>query len=783
MKALDHKLLRDLIALRFQSLTIALVVAAGVAAFVASMSTHDALKRARDRYYDQARFAEVFARVYRAPMTLARRIGELGQVAQFQVGLAHGARIELDGVEDLLSARLLSLPADDDLNRLSLRQGRWPQADTLEVLVGEAFAERRALKPGDTVRAILNGRAQTLTVAGLASSPEYVLGIAEGGMSDDRSFALIWMDARRLASAFAMTGSFNTVAVRLQPGASERSVIESLDHLLAPYGSRGAYSRAEQPSHRALSQEINEQRVFATVLPVIFLLVAVFILNVVLARLVGTQRDQIATLKALGYEDPRIAAHYLLVAALIAMLGCVTGLAIGIRLGEWMTQLFTGIFRFPDFQYDVAGWVLLLPCAAAISGALLAATLAVREVLNLSPAEAMQPATPSDYRVGAPMLGGTERTLSPLTRMVMRSITRRPVRAALTMLGISGAVAILIAGSWWRDAFDRLIDLHFSAAMPADVHLSFAMPLAPRALAELERLPGVLRAEMRYAAPVRLIAGRRSERTSVESLPTEPQLRRPIDRDGHAMALPVSGLMLSERLARTLALRVGNEVTVEFLEGRQRTVRLRVGAVVSEPMGRGAYLSEDEMRTASGDGQMGNLVSLKLSRTEEPALMAALRKLPSVTAVFVKRSLVEHFRSNTERNLLIFTGVLTLFASAIAAGVVYNSARIALAERRWELATLRVLGMSDNEVSLLLLGELAVQGLVALPIGCLAGYGIAHLLVAMMSTETFSIPVFILPRTYAWAILATIVTATLSAIAVRRRLARLDLVSVLKTRE
>lgn len=783
MSAINLMLWRDLRSLAMQALTIALVIAAGVAAFIAPASTHSSLLQAREAYYDQSRFAHLFVRLHRAPLSIADRLRDIEGVAAVHPGLGFPARLTLPGVSDLIAAQLQDLPADDMVNALTLKAGFWPEAGSPQILVSEAFATRRAIRPGDTVQAVINGKTQTLGISGIASSPEYLIGVGEAGMADDRSFAILWMDRDRLAAAFDMRAAFNRLAVRVIRDADIPRLQRSLDSALREYGSRGSITRAEQPSNRALSQEINEQRVFAIVLPAVFLAIAVFILNVVLTRLIGTQRDRIATLKAIGYPSWRIAAHYLSVAMLIALAGGLIGLWVGNLLGIWMTRLFIDIFRIPGSAHRLDGQVVAVPVTIALAAALAAAALAVQEVLRLSAAEAMRPPSPASYR----------HTLSPersallhvpaAARMVVRGITRRPVRAALTVLGMAGAIAILVAGTWWRDAFDRMLALHFDVAMPADVHLGFATALPIRVTQELARLPGVLQVEARRSAAVRLSSRQISERLTLETLQVDSGLRRPINAEGMPVAPPPAGLMLSARVARKLRLAPGDPVQIEFLDGKQREQTLTVGGIFDEPMGRSAFIDDEALQRAQAEPASVSLVALRIARAEEGALIAALRNLPSVTGAFVRHALVDHIRANTQRNLLVFTGVLSVFAAAIAAGVVYNSARIALAERRWELASLRVIGMRESEVSRLMLGELALQTLLAIPVGCVAGWWLAKLLVSMMSSENFTIPLVILPRTYAWAVGVMVLTAVASAMTVRHRLQHLDLIEVLKTRE
>jgi putative ABC transport system permease protein len=781
VSALNAKLWRDLKALRMQGLSIALVVASGIAAYVASMSTHESLKDARDQHYEQTRFPDVFLDLTRAPLAFAYRAASLPGVAAVRAGIAHAARIDIAGIDDPLSARLFSMPDPDDIGRLTLLAGRWPRAGSNEILLGEAFAEKRGVLPGQSLRILLNGRSDTLVVTGLVSSPEYILGAAHGGLSDDRSFGLIWMDTRRLARALDLDGAFNTIALKLAPAADREAVIAELDQLLATQGGRGAYGREDQFSNRALSQEIAEQRVFATVLPVIFLAVAVFVLHVVLTRRVSTERDQIATLRALGYGAVRIASHYLMIALLIATAGAIIGVAIGAQLGQWLTGLYSGYFRFPDFRWSLNPGDALAPAAVALASAAVAASLSVREILKLSPSEAMQPPAPRVWR-HRPRTPGSRR-VRPIDLMILRTLLMRPLRSLFTLLGIAGSVAILISGSWWRDAIDHLLAIQFELAMPADRYLALQPAVAGAASAELQRLPGVTQVELQQGLPARLHGPSGQERTRLEALGVHDTLRRPYGVDGRPSPLPDTGVVLPQRLADRLGVRAGDSIEVELIEGRRRRQSIIVDAVFPEPMGRSAYIGTETLMRLNGTLLQYDQAALRIAPDAEYALTEALREHPRVIGQFRKAELLNRIRESSRRNMLVFSAVLTVFASAIAIGVIYNSARIALSERRWELATLRVLGMTEGEVARLLLGELALQTLIAMPIGCLAGVALARLLVSMMSEGTFTIPVIIWPRTYAWAIASVLLTSLISAVRVRRRLARLDLIGVLKVRE
>ena len=785
MNMLAVKLRRDLWATRAQVITIALVMASGLAAFGASLSTYQSLRSMQADYYDRARFAHVFAVARRVPAGVEPALLALPGVVDVQTSLSYDVLLSRDDVLEPMTARIHALPAQGEprMNRLTLVAGRWLDAAASdEVLVNQSFARARRLAPGDTVDLLLNSRRERLRIAGIVLSPEYVLAVHPGG-GDDRSFGIFWMARDRLAAAFSMEGAFNRVALRLAPEASEPQTLAAVDRLLAPYGSTGAHGRAEQMSHQALTQEIGELRVFGLVLPSLFLAISAFLIHVVLSRQIGVQRGQIAVLKALGCPESRIAAHYLGHALAIAALGIGLGLVAGALLGQRLTALDAEVFHFPllDYRYP-------LGVAAPGRGALLAAAVggalgAMRRVVRLPPADAMRPATPPTYRPALLEQLGLARRAPPSLRMIVRDMERRPARVAATAAGIAGSVAILVAGTWWGDAIDYLLDVELRMRERQHVMLQLAEPAATSARFDLTRLPGVLDAEIERTAAVRLSNGWRSDRTVIIGLPADGRLRRLLDDRLRAVALPASGIVLNAPLARRLGLRVGDSVEVEFLQGERLRQPVPVVALVNESMGLLAYMERDALNRLLGEGDTFSGARLRIDSAERASFMQAVKQVPRVATVLEIGPVIRSFRETSGRYVLVFTSVLSVMAALIAIGVVYNSARIALAEREWELASLRVLGMTRGEVSMLLLGELALIVAAALPPGWVAGYWLSYAIAEMIRPETFTIPLVIQPSTYAFATLVVLGAAAASALVVRRRIDRLDLVSALKTRD
>lgn len=795
MRALERKLLRDLRKLWSQALTIALVVASGIGGFVTSLSAVDSLALARERFYAEGRFADLFAVVKRAPDALEPLLREVPGVAEVQTSVEAVVRVEIPGVADPIVGQLIGLDRERSarMNLVSVKAGqglfagaasaqRGGAPDALDALVNAGFAQARGLRPGDEIGALVNGRQRRLRIVGTALSPEYIFA-GLWGMPDMRGFGVFWVDREALAAAYDMRGAFNRVAVRLAPGASAEAARAGLAQRLAAYGGRDVHGREQQVSHQMLDNEIKEQRVLGTVLPAIFLGVAAFLLNVVVTRLVGTQREQIAALKALGYPNRSIALHYLKFVLVIVIAGLALGLAVGDRLGGLLTGLYAEFFHFPRFEHRIAPGLLVAGSLVAIATAALGTLNAIMATVRLAPAEAMRPPAPGRYRRTLLETLGIE-ALGPNLRMIARNMERRPWRTALGIGGIAAAVAITIMGNYFRDAIEAIVDTQFSLSLRGDLTVwTVEAGDEPRARLELARLPGVTAVESTRFVQVEMVHGHRRERVLVRGFAARPELYRVIDVDNRQFALAGRGLLLTDRLAAKLGVRAGARVQAETLDGEPRRLEFTVGGTVRDMMGLNAYIDRAELNRLLGDGDLAAGYVLGVERGAEAGVLEATKRLPRVAGAFSKATMVRNMDEISARNVRIMSAILTLFAAVISVGVVYNNARIVLAERGWELASLRVLGFTRAEVSAMLLGELAITIAIALPLGMALGWGLVHLISELLKSDQFFFPVIILPRTYAWAALCVVAAGLASALVVRRRIDRLDMVAVLKTRE
>ncbi len=787
MSALHRKLIRDLLQMKGQALAISLVIASGIAVFVMAVSTYQALDLTRQAYYERFRFAEVFASLKRAPLPLADRIAHIPGVAQAEPRVVMDVTLDIEGMSEPAVGRMISIPAGHRprLNDVYLKAGRYLEPNkTNEVLVSETFLKAHHMQPGDSFDAVINGRRQLLRVVGVALSPEYVMQIRPGEIvPDEKRFAIIWMDERQLASAFDMEGAFNNITLTLLRGASEREVIERLDRLIKPYGGAGSHGRNDQISARFLSEELRGLRASAIVSPSIFLSVAVFLLHVVISRVIGTQREQIAALKAFGYSHWEVGLHYMQFVMAITTVGALVGIALGVRLGKAVTGMYAQFYHFPEYLYRFDAGTVLLALSMGLVAAFVGTFGAVRQAVLLPPAEAMRPAPPAQFRRTLLERLGWSRLFSSSARMILRELERRPVKAVMSTIGIALAVAVLILGRFGVDALDYMMTFQYFVTQRQDVSVTFVEPLSADSKFELPQLPGVLRSETFRAVGVKLRHEHRYRNVSILGLDDERELFRLIDARENQAKLPPNGLMLSDKLAELLDIEVGDMLTVEVLEGKRPTWQVPVTALIYEFTGTNAYMSRHALdRLLHEQGSISGAY-LRVDANLIDTLYQQLKETPRVAAVTLKEAALQGFRDTVAENQYKMQAFNIAFACIIAFGVVYNTARISLSERSREMGTLRVIGFTRTEVSAILLGELAVLTLAAIPLGYLFGYAFALAMVKGFETEMFRIPLVISSETLAFASGVTIAASVISGMIVRRRIDHMDLVSVLKQKE
>lgn len=787
MHPLDLKLVRDIGHTKGQMLATAVVMACGLAMMIMSRSLILSLESTRDAYYTEHRFGDVFCDLKRAPNALRTRLAEIEGVAAVETRVIGKVTLDLPGVTEPADGMIHSLPDDrpQQLNLLFLRRGRTPERGSHgEVVIGEAFAEAHGFEPGNEIAATIYGRRQRLKIVGIALSPEYVFEARPGEtLPDNRRFGVFWMNERELADAFQLDGAFNNVIVDVAPGVNVRPVMAEVDRVLAPYGGRVAYERRDHASATRLDDELRVLRGLSVAFPAVFLSIAAFMSSAVLTRLVRLQREQIAQLKALGYSSGQVGWHYMKFALVIVFTATLVGGTAGMVLGTNVVSVYHRFFRFPSLTFHpdwhMFGIALLISSGAAFLGVI----GAVRQAVNLPPAEAMRPEPPAEFKPSWFERLGLAELVSPAFRMALRNLERRPWQAFFTAFGLALATGIPIVPGAMRDGINYLLSYEWDLAQRQNVTLSLIEPGSSGALSDMRNLPGVISAEEFRTVPARLRFGQRSRRLGVTGLPRDAMLHRLLDANAHAVELPPDGLLISAKLAEILGAKPGDTIRLEVQEGRRPIREAILAGTITDYAGVQAYMEIGALRRLMREGGTVSGAHLTVDTNRWEDFLAKVKEAPRIANLGIKEAVRASFKKSTGDMIGMITTIYFTFAVIVSFGVVYNSARIALSERSRDLATLRVIGFTHREVAAVLIGELALLTVAALPAGLFIGTQLASMIVHTASTESVRLPLMLTAKSYAAAVIVVLLSSSMSFALVSRRLHNLDLLSVLKARE
>ena len=787
MRALDLKLFRDVGKMKGQMVAVGLVMACGLAMMIMARSLILSLETTRAAYYEQNRFADVFCDLKRAPNALRERLAAIPGVAAVETRVVGALRMDLPGLSEPADGTILSIPEDRPmrLNTVFLRTGRFPEAGKAnEVVVGEAFAKAHGFQPGDSIEVILRGAKERLMIVGIGLSPEYVFEARPGeALPDNKRFGVFWMNERDLATAFDLDGAFNNVIADVAPGEATAPVMAEIDRLLEPYGGLIAYDRRDHASAKQLDDEIEMLNGMSIAFPIVFLSIATFMTSAVLSRVIRLQREQIAQLKAFGYSARQVGFHYLKFALVIVGIGLIAGGIAGAWLGVNVVEMYHKFFQFPSLTFhpdlSAIGLAFFLSSAASILGVM----GTVRQAMRLPAAEAMRPEPPAEFRPSILERLGLTNLAGPSMRMALRNIERRPWQAFFTTLGLALAVGIPVVPGAMRDGISFMLDFHWLLAQRQDVTVSFIEPGSAAAFNDIRHLPGVILAEPFRSVPARLRFGHRSHRLAVTGVTPGALLERALDKDARPLPIPQDGLLISEKLAEILDVKPGDQLVMEVQEGRRPSREVTVQGLITDYAGLTAYMDIDALRRLMQEGRTVSGAHLSVDASRWNDFLEAVKTVPRIANLGITSSLQQSFRKTTAESITLIQSIYFTFSMIVAFGVVYNSARISLSERSRDLATLRVVGFTSREVAGVMIGELVMLTVLAIPLGLWIGGGLADWIVQSASTETIRLPLILTHETYATAVLIVLLSASVSFYIVSRRIRNLDLLGVLKARE
>jgi putative ABC transport system permease protein len=795
VSVLDRKLRREVRATWPMLTAIVSIIAVGVACYVAMASAYNNLDEAKTEYYRQCRMADFWIDVKKAPLAELDSVARLPGVAEIRPRIQFYATVDLDGVDRPINGQIFSLPdrREPIINDIDLVRGSYfTDRRQNEVIVNAAFADYHRLRPGQWIRLVLNNRQQELFIVGTAISSEFVYLLGPGAITPEPAhFGVFYVKRSYAEDVFNFNGAANQVLGLLAPGAREqpREVLRRAERLLAPYGVFTTTPLADQASNKFVSQEIQGLATFGLFMPGIFLAVAAMVLNVLLTRLAEQQRTVVGTLKALGYSDLQVFAHFLKFGVTVGLAGGVLGCAGGYFLAGLMTAVYRIFYQFPELNNRFFPGTLATGIAISLVFAVVGSVRGARAVLRLEPAEAMRPKPPKEG--GAVLVERLPLTrklwlrLSSGWRMVLRDVFRQRVRSIAGVFAAMMGASVLVTSFMMAEATSYLIDFQYKWILKSDLDLGFKDERCRDALAEAARLPGVDRAEPILDVPCTFYHGAVEKKGAVTGLAPGATLTVPRDRQARPIRIPSAGLAMSRKLAEILHVHEGDVVAFQPIKGLRRMHEVPVVEIADSYLGTAVYTDIRYLSRLVGEELA--LSGVQLATDHDPehaaALYRELKRLPGVQSVGARPDMVKSLEDTLLKNMWVSIGMLVMFAGIIFFGSIFNASLVSLAERQREVATLRVLGYGPWQIGSLLLRESMIVTVIGTVLGMPLGYLLTVGAAMSYDSEMFRFPVVSSPGTWIWTAVLAVVFGLVAHLCVQWTIHRMNWLEALNARE
>ncbi len=789
MGILGRKIWRHIRKNKGQFLAVVAVVMVGIIAYIAMGSSYYYLTQSQEKFYRENNFADYYFQVVKAPQEVIKQVEMLPGVKRVSGRVQRDLPI-MKKNEERATARVVSysIPMENVLNKLTLVEGRMlaenQRGGDVEVLLDPKFALANNLAWGDQITVVVEGKEVFLTAVGSAISPEFVYNMKDSAdmLPDPHKFGIFMLESRQAQQILNMPGQLNQVLLEFYSGADQTQIIASVKDILKPYGILASYPRKDQLSHAVMQAELDGLRSITLVLPLMFLGIAAAIQFVILRRMVKAQRSQIGVMKAIGYNNFRIIAHYTSYALAVSMLGAILGTILGLILAGSISQVYAQFFNLPggmqgyNMEAIIYGFILSLSVGAV------AGISASRSVTRIYPAQAMRPEPPQSNGKSLfekwPLLW---RNLDPGWKMTFRNIGRNRGRFALTLLGVVFAVALLIIAFFSNDSVDYIMKRYFYEGQSYDLSIRFNSLIQEKELLTISRLDGVQKVEAFLELPVKIHFQGQAQDEVLLAYPPDLSMKTMESGDGQLIKIPPDGILINQRTAAKLGVKEGDEVELETLLpiGPVHRDTIRIVGETRQLIGGGSYIN---LERANRILQERNLVSgtmVKVETGKVELVESEINKMLGVASVLSRQKELQNFEKNMA-SMNYSVALMIIFAVVLGFAIVYNSSVMNFAERQREIASLRVIGYSIQEVSSLLLKENLLQSLLGVLLGLPFGRFVAGAYVESVSTDLYTLPVIIYPLTYLFSALGGIIFIILAHRFAIKGIKDLDLVATLK---
>lgn len=767
----------------------ALIIAIGIFSMVSMFDTLLNLSGQVRSYYRRSELGDVFCQVSGIGEDELSRLACLPGIAEASGRISADLRLireSEDGEPPMITVHLMSSGGSLNLPEFETEPGGDDQ-----IFIGARMQKEYGFRKGETLRILADGRSARFTFAGTVSAPDYIYTVAPDGamIPDGRTYDIAVVSDRAMESLLK-TDRRNELAFRLSEGTSFREVRSVLADRLERYGLKELTERAEQGSVSMVEDEIHELVTVGTLLPVLFLSISVFMLYTVLQKMIEQDRGIIGTMKAFGMTDRELLSAYLLEGAAAGAAGALLGCTSAGLLGRYMFAMYVDFFNLPEPVYRDYVLTRLLGTGLSLLTACAAVLLGVRKIVTITPAMAMRRITPESGRM--PRLPGRRKGPGKapgglkrpgfLPRLALRSLFRNPFRGFLIALSVAFPFAMSSVLLSYDGIVDDMIRTEFREVEDYDLMLSLERPVSPAAAKRAgEALPEVLAGDAVLVYPCEFLAGSSREYGALHGRSMEESFWRIRDNDGRYYSPPEHGLILDRRIAEKLHVQAGDEIELQsggLLSGRRK---VRVEAVIEQMFGGGALMALERFPELLNVPPAANRVLLRARPGETDRLVMRLSGAGRVTFLSEVRKTVKAYRDMFD-SMSVMMNVFAALSAAAGCILITSILLMNLRERITELMTLKVLGVSDRELGMMLLLEQTVLFFLGILMGIPGIAWIRGILESMMKSDSYTIRLPVSRTAVTAAFLICLLMAFLSWLRELAVIRRLKLTEALKER-
>lgn len=665
-------------------------------------------------------------------------------------------------VKDTKKSLALNVSEDYNVSVFHLMDGKEYDRSSDGVWLSDRFAEENGYKIGDTLTLTYKSIEMKLEIVGLIKSGENMICTGDSNqlMPDFSSygFAYVTPDTLREALGADFYPQINLIS-STEKAELEDEVKDALGRtiLVSPKDDHMSYAGAKS--------ETEEGETMGSILPVLFLAIAILTMVTTMHRIAANEKTQIGTLKALGFRDRRILAHYTSYGLVIGLIGTGFGIILGYLVAEFIMNPGGAMGTY----FDLPEWKLVMPsfCIPVMVLTLLFLTLisylSVKRMLHGTAADALRPYVPRPMKKGLLERLPLWEHLGFGTRWNIRDVMRHKSRSAMTLVGILGCMILLVGGLGMKDTMSNFMKILDDDVSNYTNKINLAENIGNDEARELcDSVSGDFEASEAISLD--------GETVTLEVHSTDNEKFRFIDSDGNIMKLGDDGVYLCLRLADTAE--IGD--TIEFSPyGSDETYKVKVAGYFRSMLTKSIVMTSD---FADAEGIDYKITSIYTDEEKDDIPSSS-----AIAGVQEKQAIIDSY--DTFMDLMnMMVAVLVVAAVILGAVVLYNLGVMSYIERSRELATLKVLGYRDRRIARLLISQNVWLTVIGVALGLPAGVGTLNVLVAALASE-YELKVVLGVLTYSVSMTLTFGVSLLVGWAVARKNRKIDMVEALKFAE